>query len=358
MVPWPTRRADQGEPCGRHEPADGVGAVLVHQRDGLQDVAQVLGHLAAVLGQDVAQADDVLVAVPVEHQGADRHQRVEPAAGLVDRLGDELRRVALLEQLLVLVRVAVLGEGHRARVVPGVDHLGHPGGGAAALPAVEGDVVDVRAVRVEFALVGAGQPGELGERAHAGEVVLLAAPDRQRGAPVAVAGERPVDVVVQPVAEAAVLDVLGEPVGRLVLADQRVLDGGGPDVPGRLRVVQQRGVAAPAVRVAVLVREVTEQQPALLEVLDQRLVGLLEEDAADQRDLGREGAVREDRVDHRQAVLAAGREVVRAEGRGLVDDAGAVLGGDVVGVEDVVRVLDLDQVEGPSGTPSAPSRRR
>ncbi len=305
----------------------------------------MLGHLAAVLGQDVAQADDVLVRALVEDEGADGHQGVEPAAGLVDRLGDELRRVALLEQLLVLVRVAVLGEGHRARVVPGVDDLGHAGRGAAALAAVEGDLVDERAVRVEAGLVGAGELGQLGQRADAGEVVLLAAPDRQRGAPVAVAAERPVDVVVQPVAEAAVLDVVREPVGGLVLPDHRVLDRGGADVPGRLRVVQQRGVAAPAVRVAVLVREMAEEQAALLEVRDQGLVGLLEELAADQRDLGAEGAVGQHRVDHRKAVLAAGREVVGAEGGRLVDDAGAVLGGDVLGVEDVVRVLDLDQVE-------------
>ena len=72
--------------AGRHEPAHRVRAVLVHQRDRLEDVAQVLGHLAAVLGEDVAEADDVLVRRLVEDQRADRHQRVEPAAGLVDGL--------------------------------------------------------------------------------------------------------------------------------------------------------------------------------------------------------------------------------------------------------------------------------
>ncbi len=349
MVPWPTRRAAHGEPAGRHEPAHRVRAVLVHQRDRLEDVAQVLGHLAAVLGEDVAQADHVLVRGLVEDQRADRHQRVEPAAGLVDGLGDELRRVTALEQLLVLVRVAPLRERHRARVVPGVDDLRHARGrgAAAVLRAGEGDLVDVRAVRVQARLVGARQLGQLRAGADDREVVLRAAPDRQRRAPVAVTGQRPVDVVVQPVAEPAVLDRVREPVGVLVLLEQPVLDRGGADVPGRLRVVEQRGVAAPAVRVAVLVRQVLEEQAALVEVGGELLVGLLEEDAADQRQVLLEGAVGADRVDHGQAVGAADLEVVLTEGGGLVDQTGAVLGGDVLGVDHVVGGLgELDQLEG------------
>ena len=200
----------------------------------------------------------------------------------------------------------------------------------------ERHVVDVGAVRVQGGLVRAGQLGQLRARADAGEVVLLAAPDRQRGAPVAVAGQRPVDVVVQPVAEAALLDRLREPVGLLVLPQHRVLDGGGADVPGRLRVVEQRGVAAPAVRVAVLVRDVAEQQSALAQVLGELLVGLLEEDAADQRDVLLEGAVGADRVHHRQSVRPADQEVVGAEGGGLVDQTRTVLGRDVLGVHHVV----------------------
>ncbi len=323
--------------------------MLVHERDRLEDVAQVLGHLAAVLGEDVAQADHVLVGRLVEDEGADRHQRVEPAARLVDGLRDELRRVALLEDLLVLVRVAPLRERHRARVVPGVDDLRHADRfeGAALRGAGEGDVVDVRAVRVQVRVVLAGQLAQLGARADAGEVVLLAAPDRQRGAPVAVAGERPVDVVVQPVAEAALLDGVREPVGLLVLPQHRLLDGGGADVPGRLRVVEQGRVAAPAVRVAVLVGDVLEEPAARVEVGGQLLVGLLEEDAAHQGDLFLEGAVGADRVHDGQAVRAADREVVGAEGGGLVDQTGAVLGRDVLGVHDVVGGLgELDQLEG------------
>ena len=53
-----------------------------------------------------------------------------------------------LEQLLVLERVVELRERHRARVEPGVDHLGHAAHLAAALGAGEGDLVDVGPVQV------------------------------------------------------------------------------------------------------------------------------------------------------------------------------------------------------------------
>ncbi len=206
-------------------------------------------------------------------------------------------------------------------------------------------------MRVEPGLVGAGELRELGERADADLVVVLAAPDRQRRAPVAPSREGPVDVVVEPVAVTAPLDRLGEPVGALVLAEQLVLAGGGADVPRRLGVVEQRGVAAPAVRIAVLVGQVAEEQPALLQVGDQGGVGVLEELPADQRHVVLEVAVGLDRVDQRQAVAAAHREVVLAEGGGLVDQAGAVLGGDVVAEHDEVRAAavggrgELDQLE-------------
>ena len=87
----------------------------------------------------------------------------------------------------------------------------------------EGDVVDVGAVQVELGEVAAGELGQLGDRADAVLVAgIVAAPDRQRRAPVAVAGQRPVDVALEPLAEAAVLDVLGVPADALVLAQQDV----------------------------------------------------------------------------------------------------------------------------------------
>src|SRR4051812_44355237 len=92
----------------------------------------------------------------------------------------------------------------------------------------------------------------------AGAVALVAVvggalPDRQRRAPVALARERPVLVSLEPFAESPVLDVLGVPADLLVLGQHPVAHVGRSDVPARLRVVEERRAAAPAMGVGVLV---------------------------------------------------------------------------------------------------------
>jgi len=77
----------------------------------------------------------------------------------------------------------------------------------------------------------------------------------------------------------------------------------------------------------VLVPLRPEQQPAVVEVVDQPPVGVLEEHPADQRHVVLEVAVRLDRVDHGQAIRARRLHVVGAERRRQVDQAGAVVRG-------------------------------
>ena len=108
----------------------------------------------------------------------------------------------------------------------------------------------------------------------------------------------------------------------------------------------------PAVRVGVLVRDVLEQPPARSQVGHQVGIGLLEELAAHKGDVRLEVPVAGHRVDHREAVRPADAEVVGAEGRGLVDQTGAVLGRHVAVQHDVVGVGDVDQVKGPGVGPS------
>ena len=63
---------------------------------------------------------------------------------------------------------------------------------------------------------------EFGHRPDEGVVAaVLATPEGQRCAPIAVARQRPVDVVLEPLAEPAVLDVRRLPVDGFVLAQQR-----------------------------------------------------------------------------------------------------------------------------------------
>ncbi len=318
----------------------------------------MLGHLAAVLSEDQSQAHDGAEVGLAKHQRRDGHLRVEPAARLIDGLRDEVSRERPLKLLLRALhpRVPPLRERHRTGVIPGVDDLRDATRFASARRAIERDIVDERAVRIQRGQVPTGELGKFLARADAHLVILRASPDRQRRAPIALARQRPVDVVLQPVAVTAVLDGLRMPRGRLVLGEQLLLDRGRPDVPRRLGVVEQRGVASPAVRVAVLVVELAEQQAPLGQVLQQDLVGRLEELPAHQGDLRFERAVRTDGVHHRQAVGAAGEHVVLTESGRLMDQTGAVLGGDVVGEDDVVGAArGLGEVNEIEGTPVRPA---
>ena len=162
-------------------------------------------------------------------------------------------------------------------------------------------------------------------------VGVVAAPHRQRRAPVALARQRPVDVVLEPVTKAAVLDVLGRPVDGLVGGEQAVLDLARGDVPRRLGVIQQGRVAAPAVGIGVLERLGPEDATARAEVLDQVGIGILDVPAGVGADAVVVGAVEPDRVDHVEPVLLAEAEVVLAEGDRGMDQARAVGGGDEVG---------------------------
>ena len=270
-------------------------------------------------------------------QRRDGEQRVEPAARLVERLADEVRRVQLVERQLALERLVALGERHRARVKPHVDDLRHARRDRAALLAVERHVVDERAMRVvepdARALL------EVLERPDHRDVALLAAPHRQRRAPVALARQRPVDVVLQPAPEAPVLDVLRVPGDLLVGGQQLVATLRRGEVPRRLGVVQQRRRAAPAVRIGVLVDLRAQQPAAVAQVLDEVGVGVLDEAPGVAADALVVRAVEAHRVDDVQPVLRAEAKVVLAERDRRVHEAGAVLGGDEVGEQHGVAAL-------------------
>ena len=216
------------------------------------DVPEGLGHLLALGVRDVPEAQDRLVRRTIEEQRGDGQQGVEPAARLVDGLADVVRGEARLEVLLALERRVVLGERHGARVEPHVDHLRHAPQRLATGGRGDLDVVHVRPVRVLDP--HAAELLELREGADGPRLPGRVAPHGQRRAPVALARDRPVDVVLQPAAEAPVLDVLRVPVDGLVGGQQAVAQLRGAHEPGRLGVVQERGPAAPAVRVGVQVR--------------------------------------------------------------------------------------------------------
>ena len=310
-------------------PADGVSAVLLQCLHRIDGIALRLRHLAAFLVLDVAEDDDIAVRCLVEEQRRDGDERVEPAARLVDSLRDEVRREALLEDLLVVERIMPLCKRHGPRVKPAVDDFLDAVHLLAALRALDRDLVDVRTVQLDVIRAVRAHGLELLDRADDMLMAAFALPYRQRRAPVAVAREAPVLYVFEPVAEAALADGLRNPVDRLVVGDKLVLDGRHLDEPGRERVVEERRVAAPAVRIAVRELRCLEQQSLLLEVCEDQRVSLLDEEARPIR-LGRELALAVDEIDKSDAVLLADAVIVFAICRSHVDNARAVFRRDVV----------------------------
>ena len=169
--------------------------MLIHQWNRLQHVAEVLAHLAAVFVEDVAKTHDVLVRALIEDERADRHQGVEPTACLVDCLANEISGVATFELLLAAMRITPLRERHCPGVVPAIDDLGHAQRRCGALATRDLNLVDVGTMRIEVSQIATGEFAEFLQRTNDGEVALVAAPDRQRRAPIAIARQSPVDVI-------------------------------------------------------------------------------------------------------------------------------------------------------------------
>jgi len=179
---------------------------------GLNHVAAALAHLLTLRVQDVPQTEDPFVRTASLDERGHGQKAVEPAARLVDGLADEVGREALCELLLVLERVVPLAERHGPGVEPGVDDLGGGVAFFAALRAAQHDVVDVRPVAVPGLQAPAPSPSGAARR-HCRRSARDSFSQRQIGSecPSSVAAEGPVDVVGQPLAEAALFDVLGIP---------------------------------------------------------------------------------------------------------------------------------------------------
>ena len=285
--------------------------------------------------------DAVAESRPVEKRRGEDVEGVEPAAGLPDVLDDEVARVVVVEPVPVFERIMHLGERHRAGFEPAVEDVAHPAHGRLPARIVgigPGQGVDERTVQIgdlhaEILL----QLGEGAVDVHSGEVRVVADPHGNRGAPVAIARDRPIARSGQPVAEDSVFDVLGRPRDLLVELDHAVPYGRHLDEPGRHGLVDKRLAAAPAMGVAVDIALALDehglpvalnrsQRPARIpQISDDRLVCVEDLQALVIGDFGGEAASVVDRNDRADSGLLAGDHVVLAECRRHVDQTGAVV---------------------------------
>ena len=262
---------------GDHIPARGVGPVGCENLERVDAVAQALRHLVAVFVQHQPVRNNVFKGYRVEEHRGDGMQREEPAARLVDALGDEIGRVDRLEIVAaVLERIVQLRVRHGTRVEPHVDQV------AFALHRLafrrhEYDIVHIGAVQVDIAgrvvllrhvadleiLVGVllheargdrlfDLIHQLPDRTDALQFrIILRSPYRQRCAPEARARKVPVHQPFEPFAETACPGRFGFPSDRLVQLDHPLAQRRGADEPRIERVVEHRLVRTPAVGVGV-----------------------------------------------------------------------------------------------------------
>ena len=327
------RRAD-----GIEIPADGVRALLVQHLAGRNDIAQMLGHLAAFHILHMTEDEAVFKRRTVEQQRRDGQQGIEPAACLVDGLRDELRRVKLLKALLILKGIMPLRERHRAGIEPAVAHFLHAMHFLAAVRAGDRHRVDVGAMQLDILGHVMAHFPQLFDGADHVHMTFRADPDGQRGAPIALARDAPVNDVLQEVAHAAFLDILRHPVDGTVVGDQLIAHGGHLDEPGFARVVQKRRVAAPAE--GVIMRELhrLDEVSALLELGEDIRIAILDEAAFPLRALGK-AALRVHQLHERQVVGMTHAAVVFAERGRDMDDAHAVGQRDIAVGNDIIRLL-------------------
>ena len=157
------------------------------------------------------------------------------------------------------MRITPLRKWHCARVIPTVNNFADAIHRLRTFWAWEGDVINKWAMWISCFEILTGKVGELSKRTNAVEMVLRAAPQRQRSAPVTVTRDGPVNVVLKPIAIAAGLDRFRVPICLSILRNELIFNCGGADIPRRLRVIHKWCVAAPAVWVGVLKLQLTEE---------------------------------------------------------------------------------------------------
>ena len=317
-------------------PAHGVGALDIQDLGRRDDIAKMLAHLFAFAVVDMSQHDAVAERSAVEDGRGDRQQGVEPSAGLIHRLADEIRGVTAFELFLVLKGVMPLREGHGAGVVPAVDDLGHALHVFSALGADQMDVVDKRLVQLDVIRHVASELFQFGDAADHMLVSAGAFPDGKRGAPVTVAGKSPVDDVLKEIAHASGPDRFRDPVDGGVVFQKLVAQRGHADEPRGARVVQKRRVTAPAERIIVLIGQRGEQKTSFLQVGDDLRIRVLDEFSRGDFALGGETALQIDQAQKRQVVVFAYAGVVFTESGSVVYDACAVFQCDIGIADDSV----------------------
>src|SRR5262249_4821449 len=319
---------------GRHPEPQQLGAVAGDDLLGGGHVAFRLRHLLAGAVDDEAVRDDGVVRRATLDGDAGEQCAVEPTAMLVAALEVDVGATAELGPPFHhrppaapgvepdVEDVGLWAEGRpsaaRARH-PGRHQLGHRATEPGVRPLALEDVGDVRAQGLARNRLAAGR-----------------AEDRHhRYAPVTLPGHAPVGTGRDHVADALLppgrFPAYARDLAEGTLAERRPLHADEPLLGG---AEDDRVLASPAVRVAVLDRPRGQEGPRRPQALDDARVGVEDPRAGPLRNLGCEASVRVDRRQHLEAVAEPGLVVLVPVAGSGVDAARAAVEGDVVGEYD------------------------
>src|SRR4029077_20901090 len=94
------------------KPSNRVGAILADHFERIHRVPASLRHLLAELVQNEIVHNDVLETRLLKQERTNRMQCIEPAAGLIYTLRDEICGKRTLKDFLILERIVPLRERH------------------------------------------------------------------------------------------------------------------------------------------------------------------------------------------------------------------------------------------------------
>ncbi len=241
-------------------PAHGVGALFIQNAPRIDYVALVLTHFYSVRIVYVSQYDTRFEGRAVKQNGRNHEQRVEPAARLIDCFGDEIGGEGFFKYLFILERIMILRERHRTRIEPAIDYFGRAFHLPAALVALTGQMIQIRTVQFDICRRAAFFLKFPSGSDHLDPAAVFAYPYGQRRPPVAVARKPPVDHVFKEVTHTSVFDRFGDPVHRTVGGNEAVFYFCHFDKPTGARIVKQRRIAPPTMRITVFKRNFFKEQ--------------------------------------------------------------------------------------------------
>ena len=249
-------------------PANCIRAIFGKRLERIDGISLGFAHLLAVFILHVSKNDNIFKRSLIKQQCGDRHQRIEPASGLIHCLRNKLSREVFLEIFFIFKRIVILRKRHGTGIEPAVDHFRYPVHRLSALRAANRHLVDERTVQLDLLRAVIRKLMQLLLAADGLHMSALALPDIQRSTPVTVPGKSPVLYIFQPVAETSLTDALRNPVYRIIIAHQIIAHRSHLDEPGLACIINQRCITAPAVRVAMLKLRCGIQQSSRIQILD------------------------------------------------------------------------------------------